>query len=127
MTRGIFPILNCALIASLVLGAASAGYLRTSHAIANSGLTDIVICGSEGIRTVTLDRHGKPVERQAGCAHCSDCTLISVGETSRALTLAVIAGEPDHHWSWPVEFGAYGDGPKVRRARGPPSFTSLPT
>lgn len=125
MKRGIFPILSFVLIASLVLGAASAGYLRTSHAIANSGLTDIVICGSEGIRTITLDGDGNPVERQVGCAHCSDCTLSPVAETPRALTLAVIAVELDHRWSLSVEYGADDDEPIVRRARGPPTFMGL--
>lgn len=122
MTRSTFPVLSFALIASLVLSAAATGYLRTGHAIANTGLTDIVICGSEGIRTVTLDREGKPVERQVGCAHCSDCILTNGIEASRLRMHVLMSNDVHIRWSLPDKISARGEGPLVRRARGPPTF-----
>ncbi|MGJ8561658.1 MAG: DUF2946 family protein [Litorimonas sp.] len=71
-----FLILILAL--GLVLGAGIGGYKRTAHAVARAGMTQIVICATDGAETVQLDRDGNAVAPSSttDCAHCADCSLV---------------------------------------------------
>lgn len=68
------------LVANLFAALVFAGYVEPSHALAAAGARTIVICGAAGeAEAITLDRNGDPVDARAtGCAHCADCTLVSV-------------------------------------------------
>ena len=89
MTRFAPFMLSLLLAVSLMLAAGVGGALRTDHAIAESGLETIVICGSEGAETVTLNREGAPVSPATDqCPHCADCTLTPIA------ALAPVPGVP---------------------------------
>jgi hypothetical protein len=72
----VIPLVGCLLIACLMLATSVDGFLRASHEIARAGQTTLVICGQNGVGTVTLDRDGAPVAPTGTeCAHCADCSL----------------------------------------------------
>jgi hypothetical protein len=61
-------------VLGLLVATAAGGYLRASHAMAVAGLEHVVICGEDGTRVVTLDRHGRPMDpSEVRCGHCGDC------------------------------------------------------
>lgn len=83
MKRLPWHILTMMLVLSLSLGAGFTGLKLTSHALAQVGLTEFVICASDsdsGVSTVVVDRTGAEVDPDAtdGCAHCADCSLVSL-------------------------------------------------
>lgn len=76
MTRFASLVPSLLLVVSLLLAAGTSGFLRTTHAIASEGIETIVICGSEGAETITLDLNGTPVPPASEqCLHCADCNL----------------------------------------------------
>lgn len=106
---------------SLAMASAQAGYARTAHALARAGMQTMTICGAGSeTETITLDRHGEPVDAPPGhCTHCADCTLVPAS----ALPGGATAPTPDslrraHHDALPAL-------PDVRhvvrsKSRGPP-------
>lgn len=125
MKRVLIPVFGLLLTASLVLSAAAGGYLRTGHEIARAGQSDIVICGESGLATISLDRHGNPVERvPATCGHCSDCTLAAFAVLPSPIAGGADIARPDD--PEPAEASAV---PLARSAmfhpRGPPGRKSV--
>lgn len=80
MTRLLFHILSVVLTLSLILGTGVGGYKRMSHAMASAGMTEIVICSSDGASAIQLDRNGNEVDAGSTgiCAHCADCSLVPI-------------------------------------------------
>lgn len=74
----ITPILCLILAMSMSASAYAGSTVRLSHALAQTGTTDIVICGTDGPQSITLNVQGQPVSpRDLGCDHCADCQLIA--------------------------------------------------
>ncbi len=84
-------ILTLILAASLMLGSGFGGYKRTAHAIARAGVTQIVICSTDGAETVQIDRNGNAVAPAStrDCAHCADCSLVPLASFSAPSDMSV--------------------------------------
>ncbi|MBV7378907.1 hypothetical protein [Maritimibacter dapengensis] len=80
MRRANRVVLILSLVASLIAATGFVGYAKTAHALSAAGARTIVICGTAGeAEAITLDRNGDPIDdATTSCAHCADCTLVSV-------------------------------------------------
>ncbi|WP_146609937.1 hypothetical protein [Salipiger aestuarii] len=107
----------------LGLATAASGSLRLAHGLAMAGQQAIVICGSSGIETITLDRNGNPVEpAPSSCDHCADCMLASFAIADAAASRsAPVLGNRQAAMNRPARFVS--SGVSIHRSRGPPTVT----
>ena len=89
MTRVATHFLCLILALCLSAGAYADGALRLSHVLAQSGLTQAVICGANGAEAITLDRNGNPTDpAPSECRHCADCQLVPLVSLDAAALLS---------------------------------------
>ncbi len=89
MTRVATHFLCLILALCLSAGAYADGALRLSHVLAQSGLTQAVICGANGAEAITLDRNGNPTDpAPSECRHCADCQLVPLVSLDAAASLS---------------------------------------
>lgn len=78
-----FPLLlSLILAAGLWVSTGLDGYVRATHALAQAGQVQLVICGSSGVEEITLNRDGTqvPSEKTNICTHCADCSVTPIAQ-----------------------------------------------
>lgn len=97
MTRLTHTFLTLILSLSLLLGAGAGGYKRTAHAMARVGVTQIVICATEGAETVQIDRNGNAISPSSTtqCDHCADCSLVPLATLTALSDIPAVAMRAD--------------------------------